>query len=79
VRDTLTAHGRTVAKGAIAWIWSRHERSIPLPGFRNAAQVEDNAGALEHGSLEPQEFAIFGLALGRATWERAARSGAHDV
>ena len=57
VRETLTAGGRTLAQGALAWIWARHDRAIPLPGFRNAAQVEENVGALAHGPLRADEFA----------------------
>jgi aryl-alcohol dehydrogenase-like predicted oxidoreductase len=74
VRDILTGHGRTVAQGAIASIWSRHKRSIPLPGFRNSAHVEDNAGALDHGPLEPDECAAIEVALGRADESPHARS-----
>ena len=65
VRDTLTTGGRTLAQGAIAWIWARHPRAIPLPGFRNVIQVEDNAGALAHGQLEPGDYAAIERTLGR--------------
>jgi aryl-alcohol dehydrogenase-like predicted oxidoreductase len=71
VRDLLTAGGRTLAQGAIAWTWARHGRAISLAGFRNAIQVEDNAGALGHGPLEPAEYAAIERVLGRAP-ERAA-------
>ena len=33
VRDVLTADGRTLAQGALAWIWGRSERTLPVPGF----------------------------------------------
>ena len=45
VRGILTRNGRTLAQGALGWIWARHPRTIPMPGFRNVTQVEDNAGA----------------------------------
>ncbi len=51
IRELLTADGRTVAQGALAWIWAKSPRIIPIPGFRTLAQVEDNAGALEKGPL----------------------------
>lgn len=56
VRDILTSGGRTVAQGALAWIWARSDRTIPLPGCRTVAQVEENLGALDHGPLTPQQM-----------------------
>ncbi|MEW2294753.1 aldo/keto reductase [Streptomyces sp. NPDC006743] len=52
VREVLTSGGRTLAQGALAWLWARSPRTLPIPGFRSVAQVEENAGALEHGPLE---------------------------
>lgn len=51
VRDILTQEDRTPAQAAIAWIWSRNERCIPIPGFRTQEQVQENVGALEFGRL----------------------------
>jgi aryl-alcohol dehydrogenase-like predicted oxidoreductase len=65
VREELMSGGRTLAQGALAWIWARHERAIPLPGFRDSGQVEDNAGALRQGALEPAAMAAIGETLGR--------------
>ena len=65
VRGILTRNGRTLAQGALGWIWARHGRTIPLPGFRNIPQVEDNAGALQHGPLSEEDFAEVQQALGR--------------
>jgi aryl-alcohol dehydrogenase-like predicted oxidoreductase len=65
VRDILTRNGRTLAQGALGWIWARHPRTIPLPGFRNTTQVEDNAGALQHGPLSEEDFGEVEQALGR--------------
>ena len=53
VRNVLTAEDRTLAQGALAWLWRRSEKTIPIPGFRTVAQVEENARAMEHGPLEP--------------------------
>jgi aryl-alcohol dehydrogenase-like predicted oxidoreductase len=55
LRDVLTSDGRTLAQGALAWIWARSPRTIPIPGFRNVAQARDNAGALAHGPLRPEQ------------------------
>jgi len=57
VREVLTSGGRTLAQGAIGWLWARSPRTLPIPGFRNVAQVEENAGALEHGPLRPEQLA----------------------
>jgi aryl-alcohol dehydrogenase-like predicted oxidoreductase len=57
VREVLTSGGRTLAQGALAWLWARSEASIPIPGFRSVAQVEQNAGALSFGALTADEFA----------------------
>jgi aryl-alcohol dehydrogenase-like predicted oxidoreductase len=53
VRGLLQTDGRTLVQGAIGWLWARSERTLPIPGFRTAAQVEDLAGALEKGPLPP--------------------------
>lgn len=65
VRDTITSDGRSLAQGALAWIWARHPRAVPLPGFRNPAQVADTAGALERGPLTSDQFAAVEAVLGR--------------
>jgi aryl-alcohol dehydrogenase-like predicted oxidoreductase len=51
VRDLLQTDGRTLAQGAIGWLWARSDRTLPIPGFRTAAQVTDLAGALAKGTL----------------------------
>jgi aryl-alcohol dehydrogenase-like predicted oxidoreductase len=55
VRHILTTDGRTPAQGALGWIWAHHPHTVPLPGFRNPAQVADNAAALDHGPLSRSE------------------------
>jgi aryl-alcohol dehydrogenase-like predicted oxidoreductase len=56
LREILTSDGRSLAQGALAWLWARSERTIPIPGFRNVTQAEDNAGALAHGPLTPEQL-----------------------
>jgi aryl-alcohol dehydrogenase-like predicted oxidoreductase len=51
VREILRSGGRTVAQGALAWLWARSPMTVPIPGFRTAAQVEENAGAMAFGPL----------------------------
>lgn len=57
IREAITTGGRTPAQGALAWIWAQSERTIPIPGCRTVAQVEENAGALAHGPLTAGELA----------------------
>ena len=57
VREVLTGGGRTLAQGALAWIWARSPVTVPIPGCRTVAQVEENAGALARGPLSAAEFA----------------------
>jgi aryl-alcohol dehydrogenase-like predicted oxidoreductase len=57
VREVLTSQGRTLAQGALAWIWARCDRAVPIPGCRTVAQVEENVGALAFGPLQPDELA----------------------
>ncbi|MEJ2758926.1 MAG: aldo/keto reductase, partial [Anaerolineales bacterium] len=56
VREILTSGGRTLAQGALAWLWARSETTIPIPGFRTVAQVKENCGAIEFGPLEANLF-----------------------
>jgi aryl-alcohol dehydrogenase-like predicted oxidoreductase len=56
IRGILTSGGRTVAQGALAWLWARSSYNIPIPGFRTVQQVEENAGAMEFGPLRPEQM-----------------------
>ncbi|MBN1696185.1 MAG: aldo/keto reductase [Spirochaetales bacterium] len=65
VREILTSNGRTLAQGALAWLWARSEKTIPIPGFRTAGQVEENIGAIEKGPLLPGQMKEIEALLGR--------------
>ena len=56
VHEILMSDGRTLAQGALAWLWARSEQTIPIPGFRTVAQVEENCRAMEYGPLEPAQM-----------------------
>lgn len=56
IRDILTSGGRTLAQGALAWIWARSPVTVPIPGIRTVAQVDDNAGAMRFGALTPDQM-----------------------
>jgi aryl-alcohol dehydrogenase-like predicted oxidoreductase len=51
VKEILSSNGRTLTQGALAWLWGRSPKTIPIPGFRTVKQVEENAKALEFGPL----------------------------
>jgi aryl-alcohol dehydrogenase-like predicted oxidoreductase len=51
IRAILTSNGRTMAQGALAYIWALDERMVPIPGFKSVKQVTENAGALQFGPL----------------------------
>ena len=55
VREILTSGGRTLAQGAIGWLWARSDKNLPIPGFRTVAQAEENCGALRFGALTPEQ------------------------
>jgi aryl-alcohol dehydrogenase-like predicted oxidoreductase len=56
IREILTSGGRTLAQGALAWLWGRSEKTIPIPGFRTVKQVEENAAAMALGPLAPDRI-----------------------
>ncbi|MFI8227969.1 aldo/keto reductase [Streptomyces sp. NPDC085900] len=65
IREILTTDGRTLAQGALAWIWARSPRTVPIPGFRSVAQAEQNAGALAKGPLTAGQLTEIDRILGR--------------
>ncbi|HEY2791239.1 MAG TPA: aldo/keto reductase, partial [Micromonosporaceae bacterium] len=52
-------------QGALAWLWARSPVTVPIPGFKTVAQVEENAGALTFGPLSVDEFGQVEKLLGR--------------
>ena len=56
VRQILTSNGRTLAQGALGWIWARSGRTIPIPGFKTVQQVEENVAATRFGPLTQQQM-----------------------
>ena len=51
IKEILQSNGRTLAQGALAWIWAKSDKTIPIPGFKTVQQVEENVGAIEYGPL----------------------------
>jgi aryl-alcohol dehydrogenase-like predicted oxidoreductase len=65
VRAILTSDGRTLSQGALAWLWARSEKTLPIPGFRTVAQVKENAGAMAKGPLSKEQVAQIDRILNR--------------
>lgn len=65
VREILVSGGRTLAQGALAWLWARSEKTLPIPGFRTVKQVQENAAAMEFGPLTQAQFDEIETILGR--------------
>lgn len=65
LREVLTSSGRTLAQGALAWIWARSGMTLPIPGIRTEAQLQDNAGAMAFGPLTAEQMRQIDELLGR--------------
>ncbi len=65
VREILQSGGRTLAQGALAWLWARSPANVPIPGFKTVKQVEENAAALRHGPLGAAQMVEIARLLGR--------------
>ncbi|WP_018185167.1 aldo/keto reductase [Kaistia granuli] len=65
IRDLLQTDGRTLTQGAIAWLWGRSDRTLPIPGVRTPRQITENAGALEKGPLAADVMAEIERVIGR--------------
>ncbi|MCE7946797.1 MAG: aldo/keto reductase [Chloroflexi bacterium CFX4] len=67
VGEVLRSNGRTLAQGALAWLWARSSKNLPIPGFRTVAQVEENCGALAFGALNADQMRQIEEILQRST------------
>jgi aryl-alcohol dehydrogenase-like predicted oxidoreductase len=56
LRNVLTSDGRTLAQAALGWLWARSPVTVPIPGFKNMQQVEENVGALAYGPLQKEQM-----------------------
>ncbi len=65
IREILTSNGRTVAQGALAWLWAQGEQVVPIPGIRTEAQARENAAAMQFGPLAAEQLAQIEQLLAR--------------
>lgn len=56
IREVLTSGGRSLAQGALAWLWARSPTTVPIPGFKTVRQVEENAAAIGFGPLSADQM-----------------------
>jgi aryl-alcohol dehydrogenase-like predicted oxidoreductase len=56
LRPILTRGGRSYVQGALAWIWKRSPRAVPIPGFRTVAQATELADSMRYGPLSQEDF-----------------------
>lgn len=54
LRPILTDGGRTMAQGALAYIWATDPNMVPIPGIRTVDQARENAAAMSFGPLSPE-------------------------
>jgi aryl-alcohol dehydrogenase-like predicted oxidoreductase len=64
IREVLTAGGRTLTQGALAWLLAISPVTIPIPGMRTVAQVDENADTMQLGPLTAPEMAAIEGILG---------------
>ncbi|KAA3644818.1 MAG: aldo/keto reductase [Chloroflexi bacterium] len=65
IREIIISEGRSLAQGALAWIWGRSNRTVPIPGFKTVAQVQENAGAMDFGPLTSDQMSEIETVLDR--------------
>jgi len=65
MRDVLTSGGRTLAQGALAWLWARSPMTVPIPGFKTVDQVEENCKAMQFGPLSDAQMREIEAIIGR--------------
>lgn len=51
LRGLLTTGGRSLAQGALAYLWTEDPTVVPIPGFRSPGQIAELAGAVRLGPL----------------------------
>jgi len=56
LKEILTSGGRTLAQGALCWLWARSKATIPIPGFKTTEQVTENAKAMDFGPLTKSQM-----------------------
>jgi aryl-alcohol dehydrogenase-like predicted oxidoreductase len=69
IRRVAARRGATPAQVALAWVLSRGEDVVPIPGTRRLARLEENLGALDL-ALRPEDLAELEPLAGRVAGDR---------
>ena len=56
---------RSLPQIALAWLWTRHPRTVPIPGFKGVAQVKENIQAMEFDLLTNEQMKKIDEIFGR--------------
>jgi len=56
IKEILRSDGRTLAQGALGWLWAKSDLTIPIPGFKTERQVEENVNAMDFGPLTQSQM-----------------------
>jgi aryl-alcohol dehydrogenase-like predicted oxidoreductase len=51
LRDLVKNDGRTLVQASLGYILAKHNRVIPIPGFKTVKQAEENSKVIEQGPL----------------------------
>jgi aryl-alcohol dehydrogenase-like predicted oxidoreductase len=65
MREIMTLDGRTMPQASLGYIWARSERTVPIPGFKSVAQVEENVAAINCGPLSQEQVRRIDEIMGR--------------
>jgi aryl-alcohol dehydrogenase-like predicted oxidoreductase len=78
LEEIAEAHGAKPAQVALAWVLSRGEEVIPIPGMKRRPHLDENVAAVDI-TLTPEELARLGEAFphGAAAGERYTPEVAH--
>ena len=69
VRAVAARRGATPAQVALAWVLSRGEDVVPIPGTRRRSRLEENLGALDV-ALAPEDLAALEPLAGQVAGDR---------
>lgn len=78
VRELAEEKGVTPAQLALAWVLSRWEQIVPIPGTKRRTFLEDNLAAAEV-HLTPEESERIAAAVPPATGDRYDKQGMSTV
>lgn len=56
IKEILTSEERSLVQGALAWLWAKSDRTIPIPGLKTPEQVKEAAMAMSYGPLMQEQM-----------------------